>query len=348
MRVQVFVRDVLGAELEGSLSGSPEVVSLVSGLSGFYIGSESAYPQGVEPVKPAKTTIDVTGLLSEAGEIERRFAEWQKLVIEEEFWKEKQKRDQESRAGIAELELLITKQETELKGEMTALQGQLTEKRLAIERYQYATTEHEYDTKEYQRLAPSRHRHQALMETGLREKIRIEAIEEEMAGLRRRLDGLREGLPCEFCGQPAGGPMAEPIGKATVKLDDLAEQLRLATERIAALREEYLESEKNLKRLEEIGRRLIVSEMRMGECRELESESEKVRSQIEQIQTKLRRRDFARKEQKAIAQLENDIRLNGYDAEKHRSAETRRAALETWREKKMRLDWVRSETGAAV
>lgn len=299
-------------------------------------------------MKPTKTTVDVTGLLSEADEIERRFAEWQKLVIDEAFWKEKQKRDQEARAGIAELELLITKQETELKGEMTALQAQLTEKRLAIERYQYATTEHEYDTREYQRLSPSKPRHQELIEAGLREKIHIEAIEKEMAAFRRRLDALPEGLVCECCGKPAGDDTATMVGYLQQRLEDLAGQLRLATDRIAALREDYVESERNLKRLEEIGRRLIVSEMRMGECRELEGESEKVRHQIEQIQARLRRRDFARKGQKAIAQLENDIRINGYDAEKHRAVLTRLAGFETWREKKMRLDWVRSETGAAV
>lgn len=286
--------------------------------------------------------IDVSDLLAEGGEIERHYAEWQDLVREESAMAIRRKQDEDHRAGIAELELLLMKLETELKGEIAALQAQLTEKRLAIERYRYATTEHEYDSREYRRWTQAKQEHQDLVEQGIREKLRIDALEKEIRDLEETLLNSRESGSCPVCHRPLNPAEHDQVeGPPVSKLNELKGQLRTSTERIAQLRERYVDAEKELRHLEEVGRRLVISETRMSELKELENESEKLREQIEAMQGRLRTRAFGRKEQKAIMALESELRTNRYDAVKHRELQERMAALAGWKWKKDLLDWVK-------
>lgn len=242
--------------------------------------------------------------LAEQAEIEQQYQELLKWREQEKDMTARRKVNAELIQGIAELEKVIYRLESDLRVEINVLTAQMNEERLkASEKPDYEKERENY----------------------VREYNRFKKLQEQF--LQIRDEGVQAKAELEMLRRQSDSETAQFIAEKETAL--------------AELRTKYSELDKELKLFPNIQRQLVTIDFLLAESRSAEKNSLELRERLDKLYAKLNNQSFAKREWQAIGDLKQKLDDNGYHETEHellRSKIAEHAAVEG---KKIFLDRMR-------
>lgn len=232
--------------------------------------------------------------LAEQSEVEQRYQELLKWREKEKDWISRRKVHLELIQGIAELEKVIYRLESDLRVEINVLTAQMNEERLkASEKPDYEKERENY-VREYNRFKKLQEQFQQIRDEGVQLKTELELLKQQSN--------------------------ADTIQSITAKENALDN-----------LRTQYSELDKELKQFPNVQRQLITIDFLLAESRSAEKNSLELRERLDRLYAKLNNQSFAKREWQAIGDIKQKLDDNGYNETDHellRSKISEHAGLE--------------------
>lgn len=242
--------------------------------------------------------------LSEQSEIEQQYQELLKWRELEKDMASRRKIHAELVQGIAELEKVIYRLESDLRVEINVLTAQMNEERLkASEKPDYEKERENY-VREYNRFKKLQDQFHQIRDEGVQLKTELEILKQQTH--------------------------AEAVSSIAEKENALAD-----------LRVKYSELDKELKQFPNIQRQLITIDFLLAESRSAEKNSLELRERLDKLYAKLNNQSFAKREWQAIGDIKQKLDENGYNETEHELLRSKISEYGVIEGKKIFLDRMR-------
>lgn len=214
------------------------------------------------------------------------------LIERERHWEERRLSDERLAAGIARLQTTIDGIEEKFRVESLTLEQKINEARELSSHIPDLEKESEILSRELNRLLKVQKRRDEITEHGLRDRIELDWIKDQIAEL-------------------------------IVTKTDLKEKVVAMQDEIARLRREYVEAETELRQLPSVEKRLTANEFWLEQARKAALDGRKLQDELQRLRYKLDHHTVTRKERQAIADLERERDVLAYRPDQHRELKNR-------------------------
>lgn len=281
--------------------------------------------------------------LRQREEIEAGYRRWQEAREEEVTWREKQLAISRLQTERARLEGEVRAAQASLQAEIRALEAQIAQWQTQVARIpelENAAAEAKERLRALEEQANEaailRERLTALVDEAASLRAQNELLRAEMESLKGRLELLQlAGAACPLCGQPLAEADRVYLVQA-LEADGKArgDQFRANAQRVKALEAErravegrLQELERELKAQPQWQRQATQAEMALAEARRAAEALAQAEGELADLRHRLEQGEYAPDARAALAQLDQQERAIGYDADAHRRAQE---AIVTW------------------